>query len=61
MDTALIQITKLSNVVGASCRVGDFDWAIALVHKYCPFINASQRKSAYHLNVGVMEFYKKKL
>jgi len=59
MNKDLIQVTKLSNIVGLSCRVGEFEWATMLTNKYIPYVAKEMRDSTYHANMGIIEFYKK--
>lgn len=52
-----LQLTKLSNLVDLSCKVGDFKWATELVNKYYTFLPKDKQESTKHLLLGVIHFY----
>lgn len=58
IETDFIQITKLKNVVSLSAQIGEFEWAVGIINKYCHFVKKEERTSVYHFNLGVIEFYK---
>lgn len=49
----------LKNMVVASCRVGEFEWATYLIEHYRKHIKAGIRESICHFNYGGIAFYKK--
>jgi len=50
---------KLKNMVSASCRTNEFEWAIQMIHKYCPFLKKGLRDNIYNFNLGKIAFYQK--
>lgn len=59
MDNNFIPISFLKNIIGAACRVGEFDWARDVLEKYHTFIRAKVREQSYHFNCAVIEFHQK--
>lgn len=53
-----LQLIKFKNIIGASCHVDEFEWAIKMVHKYYIYTAKEVQKSIYHFNLGTIEFYK---
>lgn len=53
-----MDIDRLRNLVGLSCRVKDFVWAEFLTEKYRNLIKYEDKKSVHHFNLGVIHFYK---
>jgi len=58
IENKRIQVTKVKNIVAASCHVGEFNWATTFIHKYYQYTKKEWQKSVYHLNIGMIEFYK---
>lgn len=66
MDTKNLILTnnvmssrKLKNMISLSCRSGEYDWAVYVIEKYCPFVAKSAREDTRYFNLGAIEFYKK--
>jgi len=49
----------LKNMVAASCRVDEFEWAEYFIEHYKKHIKANIRESIYHFNYGGIAFYQK--
>jgi len=48
---------KLKNIITVSCKVGEFDWAKAIIKKYHPNLEKAHADSVYHFNMGAVAFY----
>lgn len=59
MDSNFIPIGFLKNIIGAACRVGEFEWAKNMLDQYQTFIRADVREQTYHYNCAVIEFHQK--
>lgn len=57
MESDFVDSGKLNNVIAASCRVREFDWAIAMVHKYCPLLPKVIRESLKNLYLAGIAFH----
>lgn len=52
-----IPVGKLKNTITAGCRVGEFEWAIALTEKYKNAVKKPIRQNVFHFNMGIIAFY----
>ncbi len=59
IDGGFIPAIRLKNVVTASCRVGEYEWAKNIIVRYRPYIREEIRDSVYHLNLGNIAFHQK--
>lgn len=60
LEAGTMQIVNLKNIVASSCHVSEFEWATFIVNKYIPFVEKAFRKSVFHFNIGLINFYQKK-
>ncbi len=56
-EDGLIDIIRLKNIVGLSCRMKDFVWARALIEKYKNITRHKDKASVEHFNLGTIAFY----
>jgi len=59
LEDNFIDIGKLKNIVTASSRIGEFEWATEMVRKYKPSIIKRFREDVCNYNLGLIAFYKK--
>lgn len=58
-ENGFIDTRNIKNVVTASCRTNEFDWAAEIIENYRSSIQHSIRSSVCHFNHGLIAFYKK--
>jgi len=58
--SGVMPVLKLANMITLSSRIGEFEWAKKMSHKYTPFIIKTINKDdVYDYNLGVIAFYQK--
>jgi len=57
VEDNFMQAVKLKNLVTAACRVKEFEWATAMIHKYHSYIKKEFQQSVHHFNLGVIHSY----
>lgn len=57
IENGFISANRLKNVITASCRVEEFEWAKEIIEYYRPFIQKEIRDSVCHVNYGSIAFH----
>ncbi len=58
LEGNLLPISKFRNLVGISCRLGEFEWALTFIEKYESFIHKPVRESVCNHGYGLVAFHK---